>query len=593
MTDPDENPRPGENRGQGRGTPQARARAFVERETQFHLGFLPTECADPLTATLEDDFRRDRAAGVATLQRPDRRIAQVARKAFASDGFARMAGAFERVLAAPSGRIVFSGCGSTGRLSILLETVWRDFFARHAAELDDGERALAGRVESIMTGGDFALVKAVEAFEDCEPGGAKQVAERGIGPGDVFVGITEGGETPSVLGALRAASGRGAACFLVFNNPASLLRERLGRCRRAIDDPAVTAMELCCGPMALAGSTRMQATTSAQLVVSAALETALCRVMPRFARGAAADRAGLYEALLGSLESDEVRGGLAAAIALEEELYRDGGKLTYMADDCMLDIFTDTTERSPTFMLPPFRDASETDAPLPWAFVKNPLVPTETCWTRMLRREPRCLEWTAGDYRRMGMEDAARNPPRITRADLMRYRIGNEPAPERSDDIPLSAKVVFSAGAAGRDFAAAALAFPGAFSKTAWLRVGRDASPPPEGLRDVEVPVPVEWAESPLGVWRRLAVKLVLNTISTGTMARLGRVSGNWMSWVSVSNKKLVDRGVRLVSALGKIPYGDACVRLFEAIDFVERRRWGRGEKPSPVQVALRELRRK
>ena len=572
-------------------TPEAKARAFIDHERQFHLGFLPTECANPLTATLENDFRRDRITGVATLQRPDRSITPVMRKVFASDEFSALADAFTRVLSAPKGRIVFSGCGATGRLSILLETIWRDFFIRRASELSADERALADRVESIMTGGDFALIKAVEAFEDYAQGGARQVAERGLGPEDVLVGITEGGETSSVLGTLQAASERGAACFLLFNNPAQLLRERLDRCRRAIDNPAITVLDLFCGPMALAGSTRMQATTSEQLVASIALETALCRVLPRFAPEAGGDGSDLYDALLDSLESDAVRKGLADAIAFEEELYRNGGKLTYLADECMLDLFTDTTERSPTFMLPPFRSTEERHLAPSWAFVKNPLVPTTTCWTRLMHRAPRCLEWTAEDYRALGMPDVARKPPRITSEDLLRYPIGNEPAPERSDDLPFSAAVVFTVGTPAPAFLAAARAFPGAFTKRAEIHIGTEPPASSEG-ESATVSLPIEWKASPLELWRHLAVKLSLNTISTGTMVRLGRVAGNWMSWVNVSNKKLIDRGVRLLSDLGKTSYEDACIRLFRAMDFVDRHDWGQKDRPSPVQVALRELQR-
>ena len=45
-------------------------------------------------------------------------------------------------------------------------------------------------------------------------------------------------------------------------------------------------------------------------------------------------------------------------------------------------------------------------------------------------------------------------------------------------------------------------------------------------------------ASSVLNLMEHMAVKLVLNTISTGTMVLMGRVTGNWMSWVEVSNKK-------------------------------------------------------
>ena len=54
--------------------------------------------------------------------------------------------------------------------------------------------------------------------------------------------------------------------------------------------------------------------------------------------------------------------------------------------------------------------------------------------------------------------------------------------------------------------------------------------------------VPVRPAATPLRLFDRLASKLVLNTVSTATMCRLGRVSSNWMVYVEATNKKFVNR---------------------------------------------------
>ncbi len=43
------------------------------------------------------------------------------------------------------------------------------------------------------------------------------------------------------------------------------------------------------------------------------------------------------------------------------------------------------------------------------------------------------------------------------------------------------------------------------------------------------------------------AEKLVLNMISTATMIRLGHVEGNKMVDMQLTNKKLVDRGSRMI----------------------------------------------
>ena len=336
-----------------------RAADFIENEKQFHLGFLPTERSNPLTASLERDFKRSTLAGVECLQRADRQMPVTLRHSFASAEFRALAGAIEAVMRAEKGRVVFSGCGATGRLAIVLESMWRDFFARRGGECGPGAAALADKAASIMTGGDFALIRSVEAFEDYASGGARQARELGVGSDDVLVAITEGGETSSVLGTLEYAADRGAKCFLVFNNPREILRANIERSRRAIDDERVTVVDLYCGSMALAGSTRMQATSSEQLFVSAAMETALVRLFPQLAKESSADWTEDFEQLLAQLESAGARAGIAAAIDFEEGVYREGGRITYYSDDCMLDLFTDTTERSPTFMLPPFRGTRE------------------------------------------------------------------------------------------------------------------------------------------------------------------------------------------------------------------------------------------
>ena len=50
-------------------------------------------------------------------------------------------------------------------------------------------------------------------------------------------------------------------------------------------------------------------------------------------------------------------------------------------------------------------------------------------------------------------------------------------------------------------------------------------------------------------------------------MVCMGRVAGNWMSCVAISNKKLIDRAIRLISELGKVDYHTACVELFRTVE--------------------------
>lgn len=66
---------------------KAKARDFIDNEKQFQLGFLPTEQSNPITATLEEDFKRSTLAGVQCLQRGDRQMPITMRHVFASPQF--------------------------------------------------------------------------------------------------------------------------------------------------------------------------------------------------------------------------------------------------------------------------------------------------------------------------------------------------------------------------------------------------------------------------------------------------------------------------------------------------------------------------
>ena len=60
------------------------------------------------------------------------------------------------------GRVFFTGCGSTGRLSIQLVSIWRDFWLQQAARGVPSAADLEHRAFAVMAGGDYALINAVE-----------------------------------------------------------------------------------------------------------------------------------------------------------------------------------------------------------------------------------------------------------------------------------------------------------------------------------------------------------------------------------------------------------------------------------------------
>ena len=58
------------------------------------------------------------------------------------------------------------------------------------------------------------------------------------------------------------------------------------------------------------------------------------------------------------------------------------------------------------------------------------------------------------------------------------------------------------------------------------------------------------------------ATKMILNMISTISMIRLNKTYGNIMVDLKISNKKLLDRGIRIISEIALISYADAAKAL-------------------------------
>jgi len=598
-------------------TARERAEGFLRDAVEFRLGPLVTEASHPRSTELSQVARESTSAGLAVLFDVDRDVVET------YDRWSRsgqpealrddLVGALEG-----GGRVFFTGCGATGRLSIQLASIWRAFWQ------DRRQRGLAtpppdaweGRAESVMAGGDYALIKSVEGFEDFAPFGRKQIADLGVSRGDVVFAITEGGETSFVIGTAWQGLEAGARVAFVYNNPDEVLRAHVKRSREVIDEPRIRKVNLATGPMAITGSTRMQATSIELLAMVTVLEMTLRAVLAR--AGAAppglgpsagvpeAMRAGL-RAVHAELTSDRLRHDLARLVDAEEQAYRRGARTSYFADSLAVDVLTDTTERSPTFCTPSFRKWDDTDASESWAFLFTPAPTTEEAWRRLLGRDPQTIEWTEEDLRALLDEEAAEKQGAILREigrrELMRFRIGLDGLVHRparagdgvtavvaERDLPLLEDGgAFAAELARARGAGAYGAVIAVGPRAALARLAATAAASGSGALAVGLEVPgTPFLLDPL---TRIGAKMLLNALSTCTMVRLGRVLGNRMICLVPSNLKLVDRSTRYIRDLSGVSYEDACRTLFEVIEYVEPRRRAGRTYPAPVGVATMRLR--
>jgi N-acetylmuramic acid 6-phosphate etherase len=584
-----------------------RSDEFLKISGQFKLGALVTESSHPLTANLSTVAKQDIAKALDLLFQVDNDVLAKYRE-FVHSG--RAGEIHSEVLRAlrNGGRIFFTGCGATGRLSIQLTSIWRGFWQQQHPG-GSASANLEPRAFSVMAGGDFALIKSVEGFEDFAVFGAKQLGDLGVSEKDVVFAITEGGETSFVIGTVWKGVEAGAKVYFVYNNPDAILCEHVQRSREVIEDSRVEKINLTTGPMAITGSTRMQATSIQLCVMLTILEMVLCDLLresnPRAAGMAPAASvpqeflAKLTE-LHATLRSPEVLAQIAKMVALEESIYRSGCKNNYCADRFGIDVLTDTTERSPTYCTPPFRKFNDASAAESWSFLFLPDQETEHAWQRILRREPSCVEWSESEIRALVSEDKA---PRcievirkIRRTDLMSFRIGLDGmtyrgltpgdsaiavVAEAEKDLLLSPEGFFRAQLADANKVGAKLGliYFGSDLKEAEL----------SGWITTSVFVPVPQTEFLIDGVTRVGAKMLLNALSTCTMVRLGRVMGNCMIWVVASNLKLIDRATRYIQRLTGMPYEKANRLLFEVVEYIEPRM--KADQAYPPVVGLSVLR--
>ncbi|MDH4217723.1 MAG: hypothetical protein OEW23_02960, partial [Candidatus Aminicenantes bacterium] len=399
--------------------PTPQSSDYVLNKRQFHLHTLLTEQRHPRTWNLSFTIKDDVEKGLEQIFSVDEDTFKKFREMAEDTALLCQAVQSVSLAIAKRKKIFIYGCGSTGRLAKQMESsIWRPFWRgikkspfwkRLKTSIpDDTEDRLIGE----MTGGDRALISALEGFEDLQLVGKLQLQNHGVERGDVVFCITEGGETSSVIGAILAASehyGRLTEdtideaknhLYFIYNNPDEVLVP-FDRSRAVIENPAITKINLTTGPQAITGSTRMQATTAETFVVGTILEFGIRRILKdtlsdeELSQLCFDTKTDLRERLL---SFDRIRKQLAQAskdiakfILLESETYRKGKLSTYFAKKALNTVFIDCAERSPTFHLYPLDTVHEKERKC-WVQVWTEGEDYKHAWQNFLGRGFRGLE---------------------------------------------------------------------------------------------------------------------------------------------------------------------------------------------------------
>jgi N-acetylmuramic acid 6-phosphate etherase len=490
---------------------EAKAEGFLSISSQYKLGRLVTESSHPATRDLSYLAVNNLPEAVAKLKELDNSTIKALSEKLHE--IYNLKAAISEILKSGN-NIFFCGCGATGRLSLTIESLWR--------QLHRGKE-IEKRVFSFMAGGDVALIRSIENFEDFPEYGARQLIEAGFKDGDLLIGTTEGGETPFVIGAVEmAAQISKRKPFFLYCNPDNLLCEVAERSRRVIENKNIEKINLTVGPMAVTGSTRMQSSTILLAVAGAALfyydspnETVENEINAFLNFWISADISFIRKFIL-----------------RETECYEKKEYLLYETDNELgITVITDTTERSPTFSLYPFENAGEKEKYLSLCYLYMPDCKSSgEAWEKLLWRSPRTLEWPeingiASRERLLGF-DFSRNvlPRRAAQPDSIkqhRFKISD---------------------------------YKGGINFT---------------MEDEN-----HFFQTPFTapLFKHLVLKMILNTHSTLIMGRLGRYEGNVMTYLRASNNKLIDRAIRYIDLILQtkkisLTYSELAHAMFEMME--------------------------
>ncbi|MDR4506990.1 MAG: N-acetylmuramic acid 6-phosphate etherase [Candidatus Brocadiaceae bacterium] len=149
-------------------------------------------------------------------------------------------------LSKKNGRLIYVGSGTSGRLGIL-----------DAAECPPTFSTDPNMIVGIIAGGEKAVFQSAEGAEDFPENGTHDIQQKEVTHRDVVVGISTGGTTPYVMGALFEAKKRNAKTIFLCCNPETTPNFDVD----IIIRPVV-------GPEVITGSTRMKAGTATKLILN-------------------------------------------------------------------------------------------------------------------------------------------------------------------------------------------------------------------------------------------------------------------------------------------------------------------------------------
>lgn len=390
--------------------------------------------------------------------------------------------------------IILLGCGASGRVAMIVKRFVQQCVNDYLP-----------RIKAVMAGGDVAFVSAIEQFEDSTAFVQKQLDLVGYKEGDLIIGLSASGRANFVLSAVEIASQAGRG-LLVTNANVEAIKTK------GFKVPAKNIISIKTCKPALAGSTRMHPAT---------LQFCICRILLKCMRTDYLDYVKHINNLtkwLIHIKTANLTQKITNWINFETDCYQNENKIEYKVNhknnhaspsSFAMSIFQDCTERSPTFNLP--ADGPADISPKPWARVSFDLADSEAAWSFLL-----------------GSNITDLNLPQFEKTST-RYRLQcdfSRNGTQRWKATPNQQKLNY---------------------KTIYFDFSE---------RHFIVKLPDETLSFDMSLLsdftQLIAIKIIMNTVSTCVMANCGLCQGNIMTNVKPANAKLLERSQRIIKQIGQ-----------------------------------------
>jgi N-acetylmuramic acid 6-phosphate etherase len=521
-----------------------------------NLAYLTTEKSNALTKNLSQVMHQDCIQGLELLHQADAAILE-GFDLFAKKHLAGLNKLLKQKFA-EGGRCFLVGSGSSGRMSLGLAA-----------------RSSKKHVIGIIAGGDSAFIRAREGFEDSENDGRAALKNYQLTPHDLVFLISASGSASFNIGAAKEAREANATVCYFYNSAEVPTATQL-----LFDELGVMPILVDIGPQAITGSTRLQAASLAELCLGCLLSEEKPEKL-------------ISAVKHGNEKIKQHLGKIAEIVQLEYEVFSNPeanfrrlqdetsqGYVTFIAGkDALREVITDTTETSPTFSTNPTRTLKEEG---------KKKAEFQAC---MMGEKDNIHAWQNLLGRKVNTEDLKEVEQFIISESILDSR------PVSSGNLIIGVakekqkKLLSQLEKAKQNGA-----------KTATICISdKPLSKSVKEKYDVDVTLFLDGiAKDRFEIVPSLILKQVLNMISNGSMLLMNKVDGNQMIDVKTSNKKLVDRAVRLIQGIFTRYRGNEVVIHYDSlrhlVDHISTKKKEYEQKniytPSPVKIAVTMIQR-